>query len=114
MVEPRTPVLCLTGDGGLLMRLGDLEVAAREGLAIVVVVFNDGYLNLIKIRQDERSFGRLGTRYGDSDYAAIARALGFEAATVDSEKALDEALAQAFASGRPWLVDARINPDGYV
>ena len=114
MVEPQSPVLCFTGDGGLLMRLGDLEVAAREELAIVVVVFNDGYLNQIKIRQDERALQRLGTRFRDSDYVAVAQGLGFQAARVDTEEALDEALAHAFGSGRPWLVDARINPDGYL
>ena len=46
LVEPQTPVLCLTGDGGFIMRLGDLETAKREGLPIVVVIFNDGWLIL--------------------------------------------------------------------
>jgi acetolactate synthase-1/2/3 large subunit len=114
LVEPETPVLCFTGDGGMLMRLGDLETAAREGLPIVVVVFNDGWLNLIKIQQDNRRYERRGTQFGDVDYVAVARGLGFEARSVDSEAALDEALTSAFASGRAWLIDARINPDGYV
>ena len=114
MVEPETAVLCLTGDGGFLMRLGDLEVAAREGLAIVVVVFNDGYLNLIKMQQDARSLERRGTKYRDSDYAAVARGLGFQAVQVDTEDGLSEALSSAFNSGQPWLIDAVINPNGYA
>ena len=114
MVEPQAPVLCLTGDGGFLMRVGDLETAAREGLAIVVVVFNDGYLNLIKMQQDSRSLGRRGTKYRDSDYVSVAQGLGFQAVRVNTEEALDEALANAFSSGQPWLIDAAINPDGYI
>ncbi|MFP6867921.1 MAG: thiamine pyrophosphate-binding protein [Nitrospinota bacterium] len=114
LAEPETPVVCLTGDGGFLMRLGDLETAAREGLPVVVVVFNDGYLNLIKIKQDARNFKRLGSEFYATDYAAVARGLGFEAVRVDSEEALKEALAAAISSGGPWVIDAVINPDGYL
>ena len=114
LVERETPVLCLTGDGGFLMRVGDLETAVREELPIVIVVFNDRTLNLIKIQQDRRAVQRLGTNYADCDFAAVARGFGFDAATVDSDQALAEALERAFASGRPWLIDARINPDGYA
>ncbi|MPZ48167.1 MAG: hypothetical protein GEU75_02450 [Dehalococcoidia bacterium] len=114
IVEPETQVVCLTGDGGFLMRAGDLETAVREGTPIVVVVFNDRYLNLIKIQQDRRGFQREGTAFADIDLSAVARGFGFEALRVDSEAALDTALEQAFASGRPWLIEAMINPEGYV
>ena len=114
LVEPRTPVLCLVGDGGFLMRAGDLETAIREDLPVVIVVFNDRTLNLIKIQQDRRGYQRLGTSFAETDFAAVARGFGFEAATVHDEAALDAALSQAFASGRPWLMDALINPEGYV
>jgi acetolactate synthase-1/2/3 large subunit len=114
LVEPRTPVLCLVGDGGFLMRIGDLETAVREGLPIVVVVFNDRVLNLIKLQQDRRGYRRLGVNYADCDFATVARGLGFEAVRVESEAALDAALSNAFSSGGPWLIDTVINPDGYV
>ena len=114
LVEPRTPVLCLVGDGGFLMRAGDLETAIREDLPVVIVVFNDRTLNLIKIQQDRRGYQRLGTSFAETDFAAVARGFGFEAATVHDEAALDAALSQAFASNRPWLIDALINPEGYV
>ncbi|MBT3822551.1 MAG: acetolactate synthase large subunit, partial [Nitrospinaceae bacterium] len=90
------------------------ETAARVGAAIVVVVFNDGFLNLIKIKQDTRNFQRLGTDFGNTDYVAVAQGLGFEATRVDSEAALKEALGKAFASGGAWVIDAVINPDGYL
>ena len=114
LVEPRTPVLCLVGDGGFLMRAGDLETAIREDLPVVIVVFNDRTLNLIKIQQDRRGYRRLGTSFAETDFAVVARGFGFEAATVHDEAALDAALSQAFASGRPWLIDALVNPEGYV
>jgi acetolactate synthase-1/2/3 large subunit len=115
LVEPRTPVLCLVGDGGFLMRAGDLETAVREQLPIVIVVFNDRTLNLIKLQQDRRGYGRTGTSFApESDFAAVARGFGFEARRVMTESELDAALMEAFASGRPWLIDALVNPEGYV
>lgn len=114
LLEPSAPVLCLVGDGGFLMRVGDLEMAVREGLAIVIVVFNDGTLNLIKLQQDRRGYRRLGTSFAAADFAAVARGFGFEAARAASEAELDAALRDAFASGRPWLIDALIDPEGYL
>jgi acetolactate synthase-1/2/3 large subunit len=114
LVEPQTPVLCFVGDGGFIMRAGDLETAVREQLPIVIVVFNDRVLNLIKLQQDRRGFQRLGTSFGESDFAMVARGFGFEATRVTDEAGLDAALEQAIASGRPWLIDALVDPEGYV
>jgi acetolactate synthase-1/2/3 large subunit len=114
LIEPQTPVVCLVGDGGLLMRAGDLETAVREQLPIVIVVFNDRWLNMIKLQQDRRGFKRVGTAFAGCDFAAVARGFGLEATRVDSEAALDEALQRALASNRPWLIDAIVNPEGYV
>ena len=115
LCEPETPVVCFTGDGGLLMRLGDLETAVRERLPIVVVVFNDRALNMIKLQQDRRGFGRTGTAFAAAtDFAAIARGFGWEAPRVEDEASLDAALGAALASGRPWLIEAMVNPEGYV
>jgi acetolactate synthase-1/2/3 large subunit len=69
---------------------------------------------MIKLQQDRRGFQRLGTDFAESDFAQVARGFGFEAARVDSEAGLDAALKQALESGRPWLIDALVNPDGYV
>jgi acetolactate synthase-1/2/3 large subunit len=113
LLEPSAPVLALMGDGGFLMRVGDLETAVREQLPIVVVVFNDRTLNLITIQQQSRGYERRGVDFADADFAAVARGFGFEAERVATEQALDEALATAFASNRPWLIDALIDPDGY-
>ena len=114
LCEPDSPSLCLVGDGGFLMRAGDLETAVREQLPVVIIVFNDRTLNLIKLQQDRRGAQRLGTSFGECDFAAIARGFGFEAERVDSEAGLDSALQRAFVSGKPWLIDAAINPEGYV
>jgi acetolactate synthase-1/2/3 large subunit len=114
LVEPETPVVCFTGDGGLLMRVGDLETAVRENLPIVVVVFNDSKLNMIKLQQDRRGYTPRGTSFGETDFAMVAKGFGLHSVRVDSEASLEHALETALGSGRPWLIDAMVNPEGYV
>ncbi|MEK6709703.1 MAG: thiamine pyrophosphate-binding protein [Nitrospinota bacterium] len=114
LAEPAAPVVCMTGDGGFLMRLGDLEVAAREKIAVVTIVFNDGWLSTIKLKQDERRFARRGTSFAPCDFVSVAKGLGCEASRAATERELQEALPRALASGRPWVIDAVISPEGYA
>jgi acetolactate synthase-1/2/3 large subunit len=113
LLEPQAPVVCFTGDGGFLMRAGDMETAVREGTPIVIVVFNDHVLNLVKLQQDRRGVQNLGVTFADMDFVTVARGFGFEARRVDTEAEFADAMREAVRSGRPWLIDARIDPDGY-
>jgi acetolactate synthase-1/2/3 large subunit len=114
LVRPQQPVVALTGDGGFLMRVSELETARRENVPIIIVIFNDGYLNLIKMKQERQGYAVLGSQFAPVDYARVSEGFGFQAACVETATAMREALQQAVASGQPWVIDARINPEGYV
>jgi acetolactate synthase-1/2/3 large subunit len=114
LVRPRQPVVALTGDGGFLMRVSELETARRANVPIVVVIFNDGCLNLIKMKQERQGYPVLGSEFAPVDYVRVATGFGFQAACVDSETALHDAMQQAMTSGEPWVIDARIDPAGYM
>jgi acetolactate synthase-1/2/3 large subunit len=114
LLERQTPVVCFTGDGGFLMRAGDLETAARERTPIVIVVFNDHVLNLVKLQQDRRGFRNLGVSFAEMDFVQVARGFGFEGRRVQTEAEFTAALQEALRSNRPWLIDAMIDPNGYA
>jgi acetolactate synthase-1/2/3 large subunit len=113
LVRRQQTVVALTGDGGFLMRVSELETAHREGLPLIVVVFNDGYLNLIKMKQQRQGYEVLGSKFAPVDYIRVAQGFGFQAASVDTDDAFEVALQQAVTSGEAWVIDARIDPDGY-
>jgi acetolactate synthase-1/2/3 large subunit len=111
---PAVPVIAFTGDGGLGMTLMELETAVRHRLRLVVVVFNDAALSLIKIKQ--RPAGQGGTEavgYGRTSFAAAAAAMGAAAASVTDPEELAGALAAALTRPGPTLIDARVDPAGY-
>jgi acetolactate synthase-1/2/3 large subunit len=114
VARPDRRVVCFVGDGGLGMTLAELETISRLGLAIVVVVFNDSALSLIEIKQAyEGHGGAAAVRYRDTDFAAVAQAVGIPARHVDDAHALGDALDEAFGRAGPMLVDVVVDPSGY-
>ena len=114
LCTPAPLVVAFTGDGGLGMTLAEIETAARLRLRIAVVVFNDGALSLIKIKQ--RPAGQGGAEavdFGPVSYARAAQALGAAAETVTTEQELTAALSAASGRDGPTIIDVQVDPAGY-
>jgi acetolactate synthase I/II/III large subunit len=106
-------VVALTGDGGLLMCLGELLTAVRQGLRIITIVFSDASLSLIEIKQQARQLPSSGVALGALDWLSLARGFGVEAWSVDDEVSLDRAIAAARLAGGPTLIEAKIDRHNY-
>jgi acetolactate synthase-1/2/3 large subunit len=111
--ERHTPVLSFTGDGGLMMCLGELCTAVEQQAKVIVIVFNDSALSLIDIKQQSRSMKSEGVRWRHHDFAATMSALGGLGIRVASEEAFIEGMQQALAHHGPSLLDVSIDPSGY-
>ena len=114
LAHPDRPVVCFTGDGGFLMAVAELQTAARENLPIVVVVFDDQEVGLIRVKQELKGLPTHGVGLGGVDYEKVAQGLGADGTVVDSKSALGDALAAALRSGRPTVIGARIDKSAYV
>ena len=111
---PDAPVIAFTGDGGLGMTLMELETAVRHRLRVIVVVFNDSALSLIKIKQSATGQGGAeAASYGRTSFAIAAAAMRVAAASVTDPEELAAALAAALTRDGPTLIDARVDPAGY-
>jgi acetolactate synthase-1/2/3 large subunit len=111
--EPAQPVICFTGDGGLMMCLGELCTAIDSGARIVVVVFNDSALSLIDIKQQSKQLPSRGVRWGKHDFAKAMLALGGQGFEATTEAQYYQALTQALKLQGPSLIDVQIDPSGY-
>ena len=114
LCAPARLVVAFTGDGGLGMTLAEIETAARLRLRIAVVVFNDGALSLIKIKQ--RPTGQGGAQavdFGPVSYARAAEAMGAAAAAVSTETELAAALTAAAGRDGPTVIDIKVDPATY-
>ncbi|CAN1542326.1 IlvB Thiamine pyrophosphate-requiring enzymes [acetolactate synthase, pyruvate dehydrogenase (cytochrome), glyoxylate carboligase, phosphonopyruvate decarboxylase] [Burkholderiaceae bacterium] len=111
--ERNTSVLCFTGDGGLMMCLGELCTAVEQQAQVIVIVFNDSALSLIDIKQQSRSMKPEGVRWRHHDFAATMEALGGVGIRVSNEQEFVEGMQRALACDGPSLLDVSIDPSGY-
>jgi acetolactate synthase I/II/III large subunit len=103
LAAPKRAVVVVMGDGGFLMTGLDLVTAAREGIPIVVVVFNDGQLNLIRLQQ-LKEFGRAsGVDLLVPDLARFAESVGVRYRPVSGD--VSQALREALAADGPTLLE---------
>ena len=113
LCDPRRHTVAFTGDGGLLMCQGELATAVDTGARIVVIVFNDGALSLIDIKQQQRKLPSRGVRWARPDFAMAMRAMGGRGYAARTMSAYRRALTQAFAGAGPALIDVQMDPSGY-
>ena len=112
LAAPGAPVVCLAGDGGFAHSWAELETLRRNHLPVVVVLLNNGILGYQKDAEDAK-FGAHtdAIPFAPVDHAAIARACGIAAVRVENSEAFAPALAQALATGEPWLIEVITDPE---
>src|SRR6185436_8973735 len=91
------PVVCVSGDSDFLMNGQELATAAAHGLDLLVILVDNGSYGTIRMHQERDYPKRVsGTDLANPDFAALARAYGGWAETVektaDFAPALDRAL----------------------
>ena len=101
-------VVTISGDGGFLMNVQELETAKRLGLAIVNIVWSDSAFGVIEVHQ-RRKFGHLaGTKFTNPDLVRLAESFGIAGMRVSSA---DELHADAQARARAGHTVGRRDPD---
>jgi acetolactate synthase-1/2/3 large subunit len=113
LVNPGLTVVCLTGDGGFLMMAGEMVTALRYNLPVITVVFSDGELNLIKIKQSWKELQPYGTQIYSGDLFKSDIFLGVRVLTADSEDKMKKAVNVALSLDEPVIINAIIDPEDY-
>lgn len=108
-----SPVVCVTGDGGMLMNAGEIMTARRLGLKIIVVVLSDGELNLIKVKQSWKKVNPYGIQVCNGPLFGSDRFLGIEVRRVTDAAGMRSALCSALSSGGSVIIEAAIDPSRY-
>jgi acetolactate synthase-1/2/3 large subunit len=115
LARPDLPVVCLIGDGCFQMTCGEVATAKRLGITLPIVVLDDKWLALIKVKQIRRQFPLYGTTLQDEDYREPpAHYFGVPAHGVRSAVALEEAVARALAADGPTVIEAIVDSEHYL
>jgi thiamine pyrophosphate-dependent acetolactate synthase large subunit-like protein len=102
------PVVSVSGDGGFLYAAGELATAAQEQLPLTAVIVDDGGYGMLRFDQDRRGYPQAGVDLQTPDFAALAKAFGVRAFSVDGLGAdFGAALARQVALDEPSVLVAK-------
>ncbi len=109
---PDRMVVSLVGDGGFLMTGQELATAFHHGVAPIVLVFNNQMYGTIRMHQERAYPGRVsGTGLTNPDFAKFIEAFGGHGEVVSDTAEFAPAFRRAVDSGRPAVVELRMNPE---
>lgn len=108
IAAPERFVVSINGDGGFGWNLQELATAARLGVTIAIVVFNDGAFGNVR-RIQQASFGReIAVELTNPDFVALARAFGVHGERAEGAEGLRLALVRARQRGGPTLIEVPV------
>jgi pyruvate oxidase len=110
LAYPERQTICLTGDGGLTMVLGDFLTAHKYNLPIKVFVINNKHLGMIMQEQKVEGYRDWQTELHDYSFADFAEHSGGLGIKVTEPSDLESAVDKALESNKPTIVDIDSDP----
>ena len=104
-LNPEKKVVCVTGDGWLVMNLGDLETTVRLWLDLVVVVLNNSSYGMIKWKQHWGGFDDYGLDFGKIDYVQMAESFGAKWYKVEKKEDFQPLLTRIIQESGLHIID---------
>jgi len=116
IAAPERTVVCVTGDGDLMMSVQELATAVQHHAGVIFLVLNNSMYGTIRLHQERRFPGRVsGTTLANPDFALLAEsfgALGLRVTgTGEFAAALSEALGYTRERRLPALIELTCDPE---
>jgi pyruvate dehydrogenase (quinone) len=108
---PKRQVICMSGDGGFSMLLGDLLTIAQYELPIKLVIYNNSSLAMVKLEMRVAGYEDFGVDVQNLDFSKIADAVGIRGFRIEDAKDLKSTLAKAVRHPGAALIDVVTNPN---
>ena len=114
LTYPERQIVCLTGDGGLTMVLGDFLTALKYNLLVKVFVINNKHLGMIMQEQKVEGYESWQTDLFDYSFADFAEHSGGMGIKVTEPGELEAAVDKALKSTKPTIVDIDTDPRRFI
>ncbi len=110
------PVALVTGDGSFRMNLTELSTIAYYDIPVIVVIFNNGTLGMVRQWQTLIYKGHYSQTTLDRapDFVKLAEAYGLGGRRVTNTEELEAALHEALECGHGYVIDCAIDMDEMV
>jgi pyruvate dehydrogenase (quinone) len=106
---PDRQVICLCGDGGFSMLMGDFLSLKQLKLPVKVIVFNNSSLSFVELEMKAAGFLTHATELVETDFSKLAEAVGILGLRAERPEEVKIMLSQALEHEGPALVDVAVN-----
>ena len=111
VAQPGRLVVSVNGDGDFLMNGQELATAVQYQLPVIFIVVNNSMYGTIRMHQEREYPARVyATALQNPDFVALARAYGAHGERVEETGEFAPAFDRARKSGKPALIEVRIDP----
>ncbi|MFB3888679.1 MAG: thiamine pyrophosphate-dependent enzyme [Candidatus Bathyarchaeia archaeon] len=110
LAYPDRQVVCVSGDGGFTMVMGDFLTALKYRLPVKVFILNNKHLGMIMQEQKVEGYVSSQTELFDLNFADYAEHSGGMGIKVTEPAQLEAAVDSALASNKPTVVDIDTDP----
>ncbi|QHE51786.1 thiamine pyrophosphate-dependent enzyme [Pontibacillus sp. HMF3514] len=112
LARPERTVVSLSGDGGFMMTMQELETAVRCNIPIISLVFNNRMYGTIRMHQEiHYPTKTIGTDLGNVQFSEIAKGMGVRGFYVRSIEEFEEALTEAMNCGVASVIEIETDPE---
>ena len=113
VAAPKRKVVCLTGDGGLVLNMGELLTAAEVRADLALLVMNDRGYGVIRNIQDAQFGGRrCFVDLMTPDFASLAAACGMDYRRIGAPAEFTPAIGDALSRAGPILIEVDMTAIG--
>jgi acetolactate synthase I/II/III large subunit len=109
LVYPDLKIVAVTGDGGFMMNMQELETAVRIGTPFVTLIFNDGGYGLIEWKQQVHYGESAFIKFGNPDFVKLAESMGLKGYRIESAIDLIPTLKEALDQKVPTIIDCPVD-----
>lgn len=97
-------VVLMAGDGGFMVNVGEMAVAAQENLPLIIVLFDDAGYGVLRNIQDAAYGRQIAVDLLSPDFVLLAQSMGYDASRISSPSEFVSELEKAVDNKKPTMI----------
>jgi len=113
VAKPEAKVIDVAGDGSFLMNIQELATVVENDINVVVAVFDNRYLGMVRQWQElffDRRYSSVDLG-ASPDFVKVAESFGAKGLRVERPGEIEPSLREAFDAQKPTVLDFSIDPE---
>ncbi len=111
LLYPKRKTLVMTGDGGVMMNIGEIETAVRLKINLVILILDDSGFGMIRWKQKNMDLPSFGLSFHNPDFEMLAKSFGAIGHKIEKTEDFPRILREALLSKGVHIIICPINYD---